>query len=287
MFECIPHLKYSLIFRYSLIFLLLLTIPPIVRAQPVPKDVKDSIINEGKALCLLREASKVAIKKVAEHHQLQGLAGYVTYKKSNTVFTVFYTNKDSILIKYTVISNSLKGQLQPSKPDLNEVSRVPSDYERWLINARKTVYQDLANDTSFYSYYANIGFEPVMLAQKPGLLKVYIFATTKNDKYLIFGDDYLLWLDKDAKIIKRQKLHHEMVSVPVSPDATKGKAMASMHEHSDKDSPLFTPTDICTILLNKDRVSWRQHIVLSKKYMSIFYLDEEGMGIFPAGSFGK
>ena len=43
-----------------------------------------------------------------------------------------------------------------------------------------------------------------------------------------------------------------------------------MHNHLPETGDFITPTDICTLMLYEKFAGWKNHIVVSKKYMSIW-----------------
>ncbi|MEX0965669.1 MAG: hypothetical protein WD077_00395 [Bacteroidia bacterium] len=252
-------------------------------AQPVPDEMRDSIIKEGRNISTTRFAANSAIAAFGSKQKFSGLDGYITYKKGSIWINVFYAKSgDSILVQHTLNTNDLKN---PGAWSFSDVKRKPSELEGELMKVREAVLEDLSLDTDFYDFYDDLGFEPVILPKKDKYY-VYLMPTSPEKEYVLFGNDYLLVLDASGNIQRREKLHSEIHSLPAKPEG-QGTTMGSMHEHHDDESVLPTPTDIAVLLYNKDRVDWDQHIILSKKFMSIFYLDQEGMAIFPAGSYDK
>lgn len=265
--------------KYFILLLVCLTALASANAQPVPDFVQDSILQTGKAIAQHRKAAALAMQTISGKVKLQEaeLSGYITYFRNGTFVTAFYDGDiDSASVKYTTVT--------PESLNKNEVqfaakTRQPSSLEKNLISVREKVYEDLSYDTSFYTFYENLGFELVTLERKYGF-QAYLMPTSKETGVILFGNDYLLIFDNALEQVRRIKLHEELTSVPVSVEAKGAQVteMGSMHQHGEKDSPLITPTDVAAILLAKDIVQWDQHMVMSPKFLSIFYLDEKQLG---------
>ena len=47
------------------------------------------------------------------------------------------------------------------------------------------------------------------------------------------------------------------------------KDSETIHNHQEETGDFITATDICTLMLYEKFAKWKNHIVVSKKYMSI------------------
>jgi len=94
---------------------------------------------------------------------------------------------------------------------------------------------------------------------------------------VVFGNDYLITFDNKGEIKEKKALHHNIIII----DATgkEGKELsASMHTHLPKTGELMTATDLCTLMLYCPYVQWRQHYVVTSKYVSL-YDCEDGFAV--------
>lgn len=248
----------------------------------VEPEIRDSIVKTGQEIYRLKTAGDLGIAKLARERSLEGLAGFVTYRNRNLYLTSFYRMEGDSPVVVATTSTS-----EPASKDIDvsQRERAASPEEAALIAARNATIQQLSTDTGFFTFYQNMAFQPVLLP-KQGRVEVYLLPTFRQQKEVAFGNDYLLVFDQQGKLISRQPLHQSLTML--QPQQTEqGHAMGAVLQLEKQDSPLPAPTDIARVLLVRERVGWDQIIFLSPKYMSIFYLNEEGMAVFPAGAFGK
>ena len=76
-----------------------------------------------------------------------------------------------------------------------------------------------------------------------------------------------------------------MLQVPYASANDPEKILTTMHSHIVTDP--ISSTDICTLLLYKNFVQWNQHIVMSKKKVSIFDLQKETLFIMSKKAWDK
>jgi len=107
---------------------------------------------------------------------------------------------------------------------------------------------------------------------------------------VLIGNDYLLTYNKKNKLKKKEKLHNSLLEFPYKfeeGDKNEGDKKMEMTIHSHIVTDLITETDICTLLLYKDFVEWDHHLVMSKKYVSIFDLKEESLQVMKTKDWKK
>ena len=93
----------------------------------------------------------------------------------------------------------------------------------------------------------------------------------------MFGNDYILHYNKKNFFIKREHIHESIVKLPFKSNNPGKKLTTTTHSHIL--SEYITPTDIFTLLSNKQKVEWEKHVVISKKSVSVFDMETETLEI--------
>jgi hypothetical protein len=138
----------------------------------------------------------------------------------------------------------------------------------------------MSNEDGFYSFYENVNPNLIPIIYE-GKKKVYIISGSSEPQMLI-GNDYKLTFNKKNKIKKREKLHNSILSF----DYTENENIeSSFHTHIVSD--FIDVTDVCTLLLYKNYTRIGQHIVMSKKYVSILNLEKETLIILTRKAWDK
>ena len=81
--------------------------------------------------------------------------------------------------------------------------------------------------------------------------------------------------NKNNKFKGKEKIHNSIIQLESRSNKPKIKFEQTIHSHVLSD--YINSTDICTLLLYKDYVEWKKHIVISKKQVSIFDLEKESL----------
>lgn len=234
------------------------------------KPVSDSILREGIEIFECTKASQVSFNFVVEKLSVEDITGSLTYKKSGIIHSVFL--KGTLKkpgIRYTF---SFPSPFDPEAPDFDGEPRPLSDYELSLNEMRKKVLKLSRKRKSFFSNYSDVVLTPVFIL-RDNFTFVYLLSSSHESSFIPFGNDYLLVFNEKGKLISREKIHQNLIDVAAgSVDSLKAdEAMASFHTHSPVSSPFITSTDICTLLMNKEKVNWESHIVVSDEYVSFFF----------------
>ncbi|MER3497782.1 MAG: hypothetical protein C4308_03655 [Chitinophagaceae bacterium] len=87
----------------------------------------------------------------------------------------------------------------------------------------------------------------------------------------------MLEFDKDNKLVSKTAFHKSLIPVNISKPGMEG----AVHTHLPGYSSYMTATDICTILLYQNFAKWKQSMVVSEKYMSIWNFDKSSLPIVP------
>lgn len=232
----------------------------------------NKILNEGKKMFRLEKGSWYGTDHFLENfpEKRNSIGGYVSYEtKENKINTIFFSreNPDEILVRYHF--NTLP---QPKPVAVDTLNHNATETEKDLIslylNAGKTVNK---NDDDFFSFYENTSFNfiPMINGNEK---KVFILTGSQTGGFVIIGNDYLLTYNRKNILKKKSKIHNSILHFPYS---SEDENIIESTFHSHVLSDYITSTDICTLLLYKDFIEWKQHIVISKKEVSIFNIENE------------
>jgi hypothetical protein len=282
-----------------------------VYAQRRLEKEKNEVLVEGLALYTIILANWTSNDLYYENEfPTNGVSGYLSYKDKDTVKTIFWREMDTASAEYkaktfrqvadtgilaTPHSNSIsdlrvivktfnyaKMNVSKKNAKLNEDEREPTNYEKVLMDFRKSAYEEIKKDTAFYKEYQGTSLKAVpMDAGKK--VKVYIYSSSTSDNFVPLGGDYLiLYEKKENNLLERQMLHDRIIMISAhyngkASDPTK----ATYHNHKGDSPELITPTDIATLLLYKSTINWDEHRVVSEKYTSIFTLIDRKLQIIP------
>jgi hypothetical protein len=262
----------------SLIFTLTLT--AITFGQETEK-----ILEEGKLLYRLEKASWYGTDDFLARfiNKRDSIGGYLSYvNNKNQVINIFFKrdNPFHILVRYYFDS------IPATKPILIDSSNnTATRSEIDLITIRQDAIQKISDNTdNFFTFYQNTSLNPIPLINKDGR-KVFILTGPQISNIVIIGNDYLLTYDNKNRFVRKEKIHQTIIQYPYKADKSDNALKSTIHSHVLSDC--ISSTDICTLLLYKDFVEWKQHYVISKKYVSIFDLEKENLVIMTKKAWDK
>lgn len=243
------------------------------------------IIEEGKLLYRSEVASWLGTDLFLENYtDRANIGGYFSYADGALTRCVFYNREPLPKIIGTVEFN---GQFDKNTASLDLSTRTLTDLEYSLYLIRKAALENLqTNSGDFYSFYSNSNPNIIPLIQGKEK-KVYILTGPTVDGVVIFGNDYLLTIDKKGKVKSRQALHQNIIPMEFSNADEQEDAKISMHSHNAKTGDFITATDVCTLLLYARAANWRMHYVISPKYLNIWDCETESLQLLPRDSFKK
>ncbi|PIF05993.1 MAG: hypothetical protein CSA36_03835, partial [Draconibacterium sp.] len=157
---------------------------------------------------------------------------------------------------------------------IDSTNHIASNLEKSLIkirqDARARVY---SNEDNFFSFYDNtsLNFIPVINDKERN---VFILTGPQVSGVVLLGNDYKLSYDKKNEF-KKKKNHNSILQFPYTSGDKENPTVSTIHSHVITE--YISSTDICTLLLYKNYVEWKQHIVMSKKKVSIFNLEKESL----------
>jgi len=211
------------------------------------------------------------------------LGGYVSYQTTaNKINTIFFSRKDPdrILIRYTFDSLPKTNPIFANDQD-HQVTSIEKD----LISIRQDALRMISrNEDKFFTFYENTSFNPIPVINGSER-EVYILTAPRNNGAVLLGNDYLLFYDIKNTFISKKKLHNSLISLAYKNDDKNNPSVTTMHSHVLSD--YIEATDICTLLLYKDFVEWKTHIVISRKYVSILDLEKESLLIMTRKAWEK
>jgi len=266
--------------RILISFILTLTLTYFLLGQETNK-----ILDEGKLLFRLEKASWYGTDDflVRFPNKLDSIGGYLSYvNDKNQVINIFFKmgNTNHIFVRYQFDS------IPEAKPiTIDSLNYVATQTEIDLITIRQDALQKISdNSDNFFTFYKNTSFNLIPLITK-GERKVFILTGPQISNLVIIGNDYLLTYDNKNRFVKKEKIHQSMLQYPYKSDKSDYKLETTYHSHVLSDC--ISSTDICTLLLYKDFVEWKQHYVISKKYVSIFDLEKENLVIITKKAWDK
>ncbi len=240
------------------------------------KNNKDEFFAEGHKLFRLEKAAWYGSDYLTTNHPylLKKIGGYITYiNEDQTVTHIFYGDQDSSEVLLTTRFDSIAG---PHPLEVDSVHRDALPRELRLIQARSiAVRRFFNNPKKFYSFYRGTSNNFVVLEGEKGKIRVYILTASKSNEYLLIGNDYCLHFNRKIKLKKEERFHKSLLKFPFRSDDPENEISQTMHNHKVGD--LISPTDICTLLLYKNHLSWSLHTVYGKNHVSIFNLNTENL----------
>lgn len=232
----------------------------------------DKILEEGKLLYRLEKGSWYGTDDMLERFTTKkdSIGGYFSYETSdNKINTIFFSryNPDKILIRYQFDSLPTKNPIK-----IDTLNQKPTELESDLIairqDAKNRVYENADN---FFSFYQNTAMNFIPLI-KENNKKVFVLTGPKTSGFVLIGNDYVLNYKKNNNFKDKAKIHNSILQFPYKSD---GESPMETTFHSHVITDYISSTDICTLLLYKDYVEWKQHIVISEEKVSIFNLENE------------
>jgi len=252
-------------------FSLLLICSALLYGQPSG----NNILKDGQLLYRIEKASLYGTDEfLSTYPQLRdSIGGCLSYEGENhQIINIILSRRNP----FKILARMEFDNLPKIKPiSINVNNHEPTQKERDLITIRQDALEKIiSNPDNFFTFYENTSFNliPLITSER----KVYILTTSKKSGVVTLGNDYLLKYNFNNKFISKWKLHNSIIELPAKNDTTTISATVHSHVLSD----LIEPTDICTLLLNKDLVDWKQHYVISEKYVSVFDLEKQKLNIY-------
>lgn len=209
----------------------------------------------------------------------QRIGGYFSFMDGNRPKCLFFSKGEKPRV-IGVVSFGDIGVVETATIDFKE--RDFRNFEQELFSIRSKAFTQVQQDTLFKAYNnTNLNLIPII---RNGAKKVYALTAPKVTGVVLFGNDYLLTFDKNNNLSGKRKLHRNLI--PIKYD-DKEEAIASVHSHAEGTDEFITPTDICTLMLYAKYAGWKQHIVMSQGYVSIWDCEKNSLDIMTRNDFEK
>jgi hypothetical protein len=245
------------------------------------RQIADSINAEGEMLYRSEWASgnstHIFASNFGEKKRLSN--GYFSYETEKGMTTIFFSKNEGPVVLATV---KFDNGLDSSKYSIDTTTRKFTEKEKEFYTIRSKAAQVVLNDTLF-KFYQNTSLNLVPII-KNGTKRVYVITAQTAPDEVLLGNDYLINFDKDNDIIRKTKLHNNLI-----PLGTGGKdaIKASSHQHLGETSPFITATDICAFKLWKAKTTWVISFVVSAGYVSAWHFRDEFLEILTQDEWQK
>ncbi|MEO6522047.1 MAG: hypothetical protein ABIN91_10245 [Mucilaginibacter sp.] len=245
------------------------------------KQIADSIKAEGEMLYRSEWASghstQIFTSSFGEKKLLSG--GYFSYETKKGMTTVFFSKNENSVVIATV---KFDHGLDSSNYNIDTTTRKFTENEKEFYAIRSNAAKAILND-SLFKFYEHISLNLVPTI-KNGVKKVYVITAQTSPDEVLLGNDYLIIFDEDNHIIKKSKLHNNLI-----PLGTGGKEAikASSHQHLGETSPFITATDICAFKLWRAKTTWVISFVVSAGYVSAWHFRDEFLEILTQAEWQK
>ncbi len=244
----------------------------------------DSITNEGMNLYRLEKAAWFGTDCLMKDHEdkFNIMGGYVTYiNQSQQVVNLFYSKFDSSRILVRFVFDSI-----PTKTPKETITNNPiaSAQELDHINLKIAAQKFIRSDKEgFFRMYrnSNLNLIPYIVNNSK---KMFIVTGGTLTDTLFLGNDYYMEFNDKYEVTQKQKIHQSLIAISTGLNE-KEKTVATVHSHVDNTN--ITSTDICTLMLHKDYVTWDTHMVFGKENVCVFDMKKGKWYIFPKSAFKK
>ena len=263
------------------ILLLAILISANIFAQDKLEKIAKPIVEDGKMLYRSEMASWYGTDLFLEKFKEQSkIGGYFSYSEKDQVKCVFISKENNSKVLGSVtFDNSF--DTKKAVTDLNErnITETETDY----FTLRKKTLEVIMKDTLF-KQFENMSLNIIPIISK-GERKVYLLSGPKKNGVVIFGNDYLIEFDKNNNVKNKKPLHKNIIPIEFKKD--EGKDAETIHNHLPETGDFITPTDICTLMLYEKFAGWKNHLVISKKYVSIWNCKTDELFIMTTDSMKK
>ncbi|MES2430760.1 MAG: hypothetical protein V4556_07460 [Bacteroidota bacterium] len=246
--------------------------------------IADSISKEGERLYRSESASWFGTDIFLENFksEVSNMEGYFSYENNGNYKCIFFSKRDSMPVLCTI---TFGNSFDSIKANIDDTKRNFTNEELEYYKIRKIALKELQRDTNFFQGYKNTSFNLIPIINKTEK-KVYILTGTSRSDIVIIGNDYLLNFDMENNLISKRKLHANILTLDTKVEETNqdgSKNMGNVHNHLPETGDFITATDICTFRLYKNLTNWKQQLVISEKFLSIWNCETDKLIIVPTG----
>lgn len=242
------------------------------------------IVDEGKRLYRSEMASWYGTDLVLEAYKdRDNIGGYFSYTEDHITKCIFFSRSATPQVIGTISFDSTYNT-ETATTDLTV--RAFTTLENDLYTLRKTAAETVHTD-SLFKTYKNTSLNLIPLINK-NEKKVYVLTGPRENGVVIFGNDYLLTFSPDNKLVNKKALHKNIIPVYYGEKGNEEKDMVgTMHSHLPETGDFITATDICTLMLYGKFTKWKQHNVVSKKYLNVWDCETNELAVVPMSTIEK
>jgi len=242
------------------------------------------IVAEGKLLYKSEMASWYGTDLFLERYKDQEkIGGYFSFNEGDTTKCVIFSNDvEPVVIGTILFDNTFN--VETAKYDVTKRNFTLNELD--LFTIRNNALEIINSDTIFKTYNnTNLNLIPVI---SNGEKKVYVLTGPQQNGVVIFGNDYLLTFDSENNLMNRKQLHKNIIPIYYESEELKGKIVTeAIHSHLPETGDFITATDICTLMLYEKFAKWKQHTVISAKYVSIWNCETDELLVVKREAFDK
>jgi hypothetical protein len=255
-----------------------------VFGQDNPTQQAQPIVAEGKRLYKSEMASWYGTDLFLESYKERAnIGGYFSYSDNGIEKCIFFSKANKPKVIGTISFDSTYNT-KTATIDLNERDFTTNESDLYTI--RKIALATINSDTLFKTYKnTNLNLIPII---NSGEKKVYVLTGPEQNGVVIFGNDYLLTFDRDNNLINKKQLHKNIIPINYGGKEEDGKEIeGTIHSHLPETGDFITATDICTLMLYEKSTKWKQHNVVSKKYLNIWDCVTDHLTVIPMETIDK
>ncbi len=247
-------------------------------AQLTPTELAAPIVAEGKLLYRSEMASWYGTDLFLENYKNRtNIGGYFSYTDNEISKCIFYSKTKTPKVIGTISFDSTYNT-GTAKTDLSERAFTKMEEDLFIIRQLAAVI--MKEDTLFKSY-ENTNFNLIPFIYN-NAKSVYILTGPTGHGVVIFGNDYLISFNNDNKYVNKKQLHKNIISVGYATESGENTdVVGAMHTHTPETGDFITATDICTLMLYEKFAKWKQHIVVSEKYMNLWNCETNSLIVLP------
>lgn len=260
----------------------ILTFLIIMSANAQKNATEQAIVDEGIALYKSEMASwhgtDIFREKAADKMTLVG--GYLSYTEDKLSKCIFFDQQKSPEILATI---SFTETFNLDSVVIDSERKEFTGLEKDLFEIRLNAIDAIQKDTLF-KHYDNTRPNIIPLIRN-GEKKVFVITGPQDHGIVIFGNDYLLTFDENNKVVSKKQIHQNIIPIEYGNTDEGNELVATVHSHSAETGEHITSTDICTLMLYAKYANWKQHMVVSDKYVNIWTCASNSLAVIPADAF--
>lgn len=268
--------------KITIIFIIIVLVGNL---QAQKNDTEQAIVDEGIALYKTEMASWYGTDVFREQlpEKMSQAGGYFSYpNEKGGAKCVFYNQQKS---PKAFVSMSFDSTYNLNTVQIDTTTRDLIDFEKDLYEMRMNAIQRMQTDTIFKTYNnTNLNIIPLI---RNGEKKVFVLTGPQVNGVVIFGNDYLITFDNNNEVISVKQIHQNIIPIEYGIEDSTKTMIGASHTHLPETGDYISSTDICTLMLYSKFAGWKQHVVISKKFMNVWSCDSNSLAVIPTDTIKK